>query len=110
MGLPGQVQLIPWLTPDMHLSTSPGDGPKLPAKACSERGKGIEALGQEALTQLGERKVGILQINTLQINATQSQPREIKAAQMPPQSGEQSDHIGWPIALDFRILRSEPRK
>jgi hypothetical protein len=104
------MQLVPSLTPDMHLSTSPGGGPKLPAVACGERGEGIEALGQEALAQLGERKVGVLHLNALQIDAPQGQPREIEATQVPPQSGEQGDHVGRPIALDGRILRPELRE
>src|SRR6266516_7517583 len=110
MGLPDQMKEAASFLPDAHFSSPAAHSAVLARAAGSYGPDSIEALGQDALLQQGLSQIGVLQLDALQIGPSNGEPRQVQAAQVPPQGFEQGDHVGRTIALGNLILHPELRE
>ena len=78
-------------------STPASGGPVLPALADGDRPDGIKGLGQDTLLEPCPRQRSILQLDALQVGPAYREPREVQAAQVAAQGGEEGDHVGRTI-------------
>src|SRR5260221_2935689 len=101
MRLPGLVQDLPSLHPDLHIPPPATCCPGLPVGADGECPDHVKGLSEEGVTQSGSGQGGVLHLDALQKRPANGKPRQVQAVQMSTKHSQQSQQIGWPIALSI---------